>query len=98
ICVQGEEERGENPPSCWKHLPKRIQVKERDTAFPIESQCLPNSASAERLAFPGALNIPSPIVLRPRDDQPNHLHCSSIKIVKPVILLPYLCSLSESNC
>ncbi|MEQ2200476.1 hypothetical protein XENOCAPTIV_029984 [Xenoophorus captivus] len=33
--------------SCWKHLLKRIQVTERDTAFSTESHCLPNSLSRQ---------------------------------------------------
>ncbi|MEQ2240465.1 hypothetical protein ILYODFUR_015233 [Ilyodon furcidens] len=114
--------------SCWKHLLKRIQVTERDTAFSTESHLLPNSASADRSALPRTFNsnsnshlhlyphityhpstvkiitshlssiVSSLIVLRPPDDQPNHLHCFSRKTVKPVILPPYLCSLSECNC
>ncbi|MEQ2241818.1 hypothetical protein ILYODFUR_029228 [Ilyodon furcidens] len=66
------------PPSisCWKHLPKRSQVTERDTAFSTESHRLPNLASVDRFTLPGTFNsksdMPSPIVLTPPDDQPNH--------------------------
>ncbi|MEQ2311216.1 hypothetical protein AMECASPLE_017430 [Ameca splendens] len=48
----------------------------RYTAFSTESHRLPNSASVDRFTLPGTFNsksnMPSPIVLTPPDDQPNH--------------------------